>query len=512
MNVGKKIMPMLLLMLVLFAVFCAAWAEGGGILDDTRIPDMTFRKALDVRYGDANHYVNFLRTDIDVSDSGISDLTGIELFTNLLKLDCSGNNLEIMDLSQNAKLYSLDCRDNPLAVLNTGELENLEILYCSGDRLTTLHLPTKKDKLKILNISNSKIPTLDVRGFNGLESVTCVNGSLTSLCAAGCQNLDEVTCSGSPLRVLDVSECSKLSYIAVDDCSFETLSLNSLDELYSLKCNRNPMTSLNVSVCPVLESIDCSCCELEILSIISCGSLNQLQCSDNHLTNMNNITTLTNLDCSNNRLTELGAFPGLLELNCCNNLMTTLNVPVGLWTLNCSNNLLTALNLSQCKELTYVMCSSNLLTTLSVTGAEALDTLIAHNNQLTTLNIDGTGFDMADWAGEAEYEGFTVRTWNFDLIFDPTVSLMRGDTVIYTPNPDEMPLPTLFLPHDLITIEDDAFNGIAAEAVLIPETVTTINGDPFADSSVRYIYGYVGSAAEDFAQGRYTFVPVEDTD
>ena len=89
---------------------------------------------------------------------------------------------------------------------------------------------------------------------------------------------------------------------------------------------------------------------------------------------------------------------------------------------------------------------------------------------------------------------------------------MRGETVIYTPNSGEIPLPTFFLPDDLIAIEADAFIGIDAEAVLIPESVTAISGDPFAGSRVRYIYGYVGSAAEAFAQGRYTFVPVEETD
>ena len=514
MSICKKLLPALLFVLALLALSGVAWAESGGILSDTRIPDMAFRQALDARYGDANHYVDFLRTEINVSDSGISDLTGIELFSNLEELNCSGNNLEMLDLTQNTKLKELDCRNNPLATLNTGKLENLETLYCSGDRLTTLQLPTEKDKLRILNLSSSKIPVLDVQGYSALEGVTCIDGALTSLNAADCQSLDGVYCSGSPLSVLDVSQCANLSYISVDRCNLSSLSLDSMSDLVDLKCDHNPMTSLSVSVCPLLEAIDCSDCQLDSLSISSCGSLVQLLCPNNSLKSLDGIASLTELDCSNNRIAQLGAFPELIELNCTGNQLTGLNVPETLWTLDCSNNKLTSLDLAQCAELTYAVCSGNLLTELKLNGAAKLDTLYAHNNKLTRLDVEGSGFEEASWAGETEYEGFTVRTWNFALYFDPSVTLVRGGTVIYAGSSEpvdvDIPLPTFFVPYGMSTIEEDAFNGIAAEAVFIPETVTAIDGDPFADGHVRYIYGRAGSAAEAFARGKYTFVPVKD--
>ena len=69
--------------------------------------------------------------------------------------------------------------------------------------------------------------------------------------------------------------------------------------------------------------------------------------------------------------------------------------------------------------------------------------------------------------------------------------------------------PDLVLPADLMTIDEEAFSGIAAGSVLIPDTVTTINGDPFEDSAVTIIFGYPGSAAQTFAgEYGYGFVPV----
>ena len=49
---------------------------------------------------------------LPISASGISDLTGIEDFTNLKRLDCSKNNIVNLDLSSNTALTYLDCSLN----------------------------------------------------------------------------------------------------------------------------------------------------------------------------------------------------------------------------------------------------------------------------------------------------------------------------------------------------------------------------------------------------------------
>ena len=48
-------------------------------------------------------------TSLDVSGESISDLTGIELFVNLVTLICSANQLTSLDVSNNTVLEILDC-------------------------------------------------------------------------------------------------------------------------------------------------------------------------------------------------------------------------------------------------------------------------------------------------------------------------------------------------------------------------------------------------------------------
>lgn len=72
--------------------------------------------------------------------------------------------------------------------------------------------------------------------------------------------------------------------------------------------------------------------------------------------------------------------------------------------------------------------------------------------------------------------------------------------------------PTFFLPAALTTIGSEAFAGIPAQAVVIPNTVTDIAPDAFSGSQITTVYGYAGSAAQSFCAGHpeITFVVMDD--
>ena len=511
MKSGLKLLMCMLCLLLVSARFPAE-AESGGILSDTRFPDMALRIALDTEYGDANHYVNFLREEIDVSGYGISDMTGIELFTNLENLDCSDNNIGGLDVDDCGRLYFLDVSGNPLTELNVAENENLQTLGCACENLSTLMLPTNQNNLKSLDISGSKITALDLSNFTALEMVRCADGSLRSLDVSNCGALVTLYIHSS-LSVLNTAGCSSLEYINVSGCALTSLSLNGLASLQMLICDHNPMTALSLSQCPLLDNVECSDCQLTSLSVSGCDSMYEMYCANNHLTTLDGIASLMILDCSGNDMTSLGAFPELFELNCSGNHLTALSLPVGMQSLECEGNALTVLDLRQMTDMTYLNCAHNLLTELNVSGLAELNTLHAHGNRLQSLDVGGTGLEDVSWVGTAEYEGETVMQW-MGLTFDTQTALLRGSELIYTPQSENVPLPTFFLPYGLKVIEENAFTNIAAVAVLIPKSVETIVGDPFSgsDSNVRYIYGYPGSAAETFAEGRYIFVPIGESD
>jgi len=99
---------------------------------------------------------------------GISDLTGIEAFVNLQYLHCEGHQVTSLDVSTNTNLRQLLCRDNKLTSLDVSKNvllsehpeENLLPygLDCSGNLLTTLDL---SNKTALLSVSLRDMPTLN---------------------------------------------------------------------------------------------------------------------------------------------------------------------------------------------------------------------------------------------------------------------------------------------------------------------------------------------------------------
>lgn len=72
-------------------------------------------------------------TVLQLSGLGISDLTGLSYFTNLVYLDCSDNQLKELSLTHLPYLLGLDCSDNFLAALSLDDCPYLEELLCEDN-------------------------------------------------------------------------------------------------------------------------------------------------------------------------------------------------------------------------------------------------------------------------------------------------------------------------------------------------------------------------------------------
>ena len=100
-------------------------------------------------------------TFLNVSNQNISDLTGIEDFTAITYLNCSGNQLTSLNVSQNNALTVLFCYNNQLTSLDISNNTALTDLRCYNNQLTSLDL-SQNTTLYVLHCEGNQLTSLDV--------------------------------------------------------------------------------------------------------------------------------------------------------------------------------------------------------------------------------------------------------------------------------------------------------------------------------------------------------------
>ena len=143
-------------------------------------------------------------TFLDLHNKNITSLAGIEYFTDLEALDCSGNQLTTLDVTKLTSLMFLVCNDNQLTTLDVTKLTDLETLDCRGNQLTTLDV-TKLTKLMFLICAGNQLTTLDVTGLTNLTDLECNGNQLVSLDVSTLEELGSLWCHGNKMTALDIT-------------------------------------------------------------------------------------------------------------------------------------------------------------------------------------------------------------------------------------------------------------------------------------------------------------------
>lgn len=175
------------------------------------IPDANFKNVLlahidintnsdsEIQVSEAVEFYDFL----DVSGYDISDLTGIEAFTNLPGLYCSDNYLTSLDISANIYLEALRISHNQLTSLDVSSNPDIIELVCSNNQLTNIDV-TNNLNLDYLDIKGNYISSLDISGNSYLRYVICSDNQLTSLDFSANPNIIHLKCLNNELTSLDL--------------------------------------------------------------------------------------------------------------------------------------------------------------------------------------------------------------------------------------------------------------------------------------------------------------------
>ena len=192
----------------------------------TYVPDNHFEQELiDLGYDDVlddsvqTSYIDTI-THLNLAFRGISDLTGIEDFVDLVVLDCQSNYLTAIDLSHMPNLIRFNCFGNQLSVLDIGQNTHLTELYCSNNMLTSLDLSQNVD-LVVLHCAYNSIENMNLSQNPDLLILFAPGNVFTTLYTEGAVSLNHLDCSWSSVTKLDLSSNANLTEL---DCQFTQLT------------------------------------------------------------------------------------------------------------------------------------------------------------------------------------------------------------------------------------------------------------------------------------------------
>ena len=407
-------------------------------INSTNFPDANFRSYLMSEYPSGTITTAQLnaRDTLYLYNKGISNMKGVEYFTQLTYLMCFSNNLSSIDVSQNTKLKYLNLGYNKLTSISLTANTALERVFLQNNKLVTV------------SMSNySSLTTLWVSGNTTLTGLYCWRDALTNVDVTGCTALRQLKIYNNYnlANITGLADCTALTWLDVEGTSFSDLSavsgMTSLETLLAgntkittLETSHSgSLTNLQVAGDKQLKQLNCRSENLSTLKVTGCTALQDLKCFYNAnltaITGLADCTAMTYLDCEDCAITELpgvdnmnnlqslyvrnnrltGSFyicqkpyleylrvqgnTGLTQLTCNNNALITLDVTgcTGLEEIDCQSNpdLESIDGLTDCTALIWMACDYCGLRSLDMTFCPGLQVLYCYNNQLTSLNLTG---------------------------------------------------------------------------------------------------------------------------
>jgi len=383
-------------------------------INATNFPDSVFRAYVKKFDTNNNGILNDAElakaTAIAVSDKGIETLDGIEFFTSLKSLSCTGNDLSSLDVSNNTALENLYCSTNPIRSLDLSKntkLKNLDCSLCELSRLdlsknlSLVKLVSRSNKFSTLDLSSHKslkevdvsinyyLKTIDLTNCSALTTLTAfetfpTDGYSYSYCTVtlkGCSKVTNINLSDSHIGKLDVSSCTALQYLNVGYTDLEALDVSKNVNIKEIRCERNPIDTLNLTKNTKLEVLDCCGCDIDTLNLGKCTALRELNCVNNGITKLN-----------------LAANKNLKYLYCAKNELTSLDVSknTNLVVLSCPYNSISSLNVNSNPKLEVISCYGNDISSLNITKVRSVASAVKAAKQQKASDhyfyeLDGNG-------------------------------------------------------------------------------------------------------------------------
>ena len=225
-------------------------------IDENNFPDEVFKNYVSVNF-DKNHD-GFLSAAelgaakrIDLYDSNVEDLSGLEYFTSLEYLVCSYNNLTELDVTNNPNLINLLCSNNSIKKLDLTNNPLLIQLECNNNEIESLDL-SNNTNLTFLYCGDNDLDTLDVSNNYSLVVLECCSNSISAIDVSNHTDLVSLLCNYNQLTELDVSNCTSLKNLECFNNDLVELDIKTNNKLENLYCQNNDICVLDISSSSIL--------------------------------------------------------------------------------------------------------------------------------------------------------------------------------------------------------------------------------------------------------------------
>lgn len=353
----------------------------------TLIPDVNFENeliALGVDSGAPDGKVLTSKvstvTNLYLYRKNIADLSGIQDFTSLQRLDASQNLLTNIDVSNNTNLTNLSVDGNKLTNLNISKNTSLTSLSVDSNSLTTLDI-SKNTKLTNLSFDTNKLTSIDLSFTPLITELSFNYNFLTSVDLSNLKLLRRLNMIGCQMSSVDLSNNKSLISFWARSNKFKTLNLSENKELVNLTCDSNLLTALDLSANTKLEYFDFSNNPITNIDLKANINLKALEVYSSQI---------STLDLSNNKL--------LIGLKCHNN--------SNLKTLDLRNGQ----NTNLLKSFTYWT---------GINGSPR-ESSFKNNSSLSCILVDNVSYSKTNWSSLIDGGEYTLdcATLAYTLIPD----------------------------------------------------------------------------------------------
>ncbi|WP_271765853.1 T9SS type A sorting domain-containing protein [Aquimarina algiphila] len=344
----------------------------------TAIPDPNFETALNAYDDIANDNqvptANIASlTTLDISNSNISDLTGIEDFVSLETLQVHDNNISTINLSTLVNLITFRATRNQLTALDVSNQPALESLIVDGNLIETLSI--NSTVLKILQITGNELTTLDTSGFPLLRQLFVGGNDVDSLDLSLNPALDRLECQRTNIVFLDLSMLPNLENVRAFNTNLKFLNVK----------NGNNTT---IQQFEVHNNPDLECIEVDNAADANAGLNNYAGWQIDAATSSYANQCLTNVPDDN---FEQALIDARYDSGPLDNFVPTVNIAsletIAIGGILANKGIVDLTGIEDFVSLTQLSSQGNPITNIDLSGNTNLGSLFLRNTEITDLDL-----------------------------------------------------------------------------------------------------------------------------